>query len=83
MAKLTKKQKALVGKVDSNKLYALTDALAAAEAAEQAARDEKRRQRICRNRRIAAEAGGSCTGLAADLADKTGPQTLADAAKAE
>ncbi len=27
MAKLTKKQKALQGKVDSNKLYALTDAL--------------------------------------------------------
>jgi len=27
MSKLTKKQKAFVGKVDSNKLYALTDAL--------------------------------------------------------
>ena len=27
MAKLTKKQKALEGKVDSNKLYALVDAL--------------------------------------------------------
>ena len=28
MTKLTKKQKALEGKVDSNKLYALSDALA-------------------------------------------------------
>ena len=27
MAKLTKKQKSLQGKVDSNKLYALTDAI--------------------------------------------------------
>jgi len=27
MSKLTKKQKALVGKVDSNKLYPLTDAI--------------------------------------------------------
>lgn len=33
--------------------------------------------------RIATETGGTCIGLAADLADRTGPQTLADALAAQ
>ena len=40
MAKLTKKQKALQGKVDSNKLYALTDAIALVKDAATAKFDE-------------------------------------------
>jgi len=40
MAKLTKKQKALVGKVDSNKLYALTEALGIVKEAATAKFDE-------------------------------------------
>ena len=40
MAKLTKKQKSLVGKVDSNKLYAITDALKIVQDAATAKFDE-------------------------------------------
>jgi len=40
MAKITKKQKALAGKVDSNKLYALTDALGIVKEAATAKFDE-------------------------------------------
>jgi len=40
MAKLTKKQKALEGKVDSNKLYPITDALSIVQAAATAKFDE-------------------------------------------
>jgi len=40
MAKITKKQKALVGKVDSNKLYALTDAIGLVKEAATAKFDE-------------------------------------------
>jgi large subunit ribosomal protein L1 len=40
MSKLTKKQKTLVGKVDSNKLYALVDALAIVKEAATAKFDE-------------------------------------------
>ena len=40
MAKLTKKQKALAGKVESTKLYSLTDALALVKEAATAKFDE-------------------------------------------
>jgi large subunit ribosomal protein L1 len=43
MAKLTKKQKAFEGKVDSNKLYAIVDALALVKECATAKFDEHRR----------------------------------------